>query len=152
MLFPSVTLKRNLSISGEDGTYGWWQHPSGFGCWMLERPKTGDHPCVCVGVYHFKLRFSSAHKDKDYGFGPGMLYGYNIEPGVLVANGRTDLELHSANWFFQLLGCMAPGDSVAVMPAPNYGPMRGVTNSVEMVKAIMKDLDGAEFYLTILEE
>lgn len=74
--------------------------------------------------------------------------------------GRTVIEWHAANVHWQLLGCGAPGDAVAIFKANSLHPgmppvdCRGVTNSgatLEKFHEAMQDANGKQmpFWLDI---
>ena len=72
-----------------------------FFCYTLERPSinaTGAQLPLCIptGTYSVTPRWS-AHNNME-------VLGINDVPG------RTDIEIHPANWPTQLLGCVAVGD------------------------------------------
>ena len=58
--------------------------------------------------------------------------------------GRYKILLHSANWSFQVVGCIAPGKSRA---QSDKGPM--VTSSRASMKQIMEYIDGDEAVINI---
>lgn len=80
--------------STPQGTFGMWFIDEKPFCLSLERPSTGDHPCIPIGTYQCG-RFNSPHNGDCW-----LLEG--TEP-------RTMIEIHSANIYTQLLGCIAPG-------------------------------------------
>ncbi len=97
-------------------------------CVTLERPADGDHPCIPAGTYTCD-RFSSPHNGDCW-----LLKG--IAP-------RSMIEIHSANVYTQLLGCIAPGR--------RFGVLAGVPAVLES-KGAMDDLYkvlGDNFTLTI---
>ena len=130
-----------------DGTFGKWINPiSLFECVTLERMPGGPHPCIPAGTYLCRLRYSNAHKDLDFGFGSGMVYG------VEMVMGRDNIEIHPANFIWQLMGCIAPGKEVMLIENPADKKMYiGVSGSKATVKALMADLGGNPFELTIME-
>lgn len=67
----------------------------------LERPRTGDHPCIPHGEY-----------DVDWTENEHPKHPFCYE--VRSVKGRTDILIHAANVIEQLQGCIAPGMSVAV--------------------------------------
>jgi len=133
----TATLTRNLKISGPEGTFGSWISGAGFKCVTLERPKLGEYPCISTGKYICQLRYSEKNK--------GQVYG------LLNVPGRSDIEIHSANWFFQLLGCIAPGSTIGKMQTPDGHMIMGVSSSKATLKALMDDMSGEPFELIILE-
>jgi len=143
----AATITRNMKISGPDGTFGGISGPNGYAAATAERAKTGDHPCIPppADFYLAELRYSAAHKDLDLGYGKGMVYGIKDVPG------RTDIEIHPANWPFQLLGCVALGAAVASIQAPDGVMRRGVTSSIAACKAFYAAMRGRPFRLYIKE-
>lgn len=79
--------------TGESGTFGTWLVGEQKFV-TVERPKTGEHPCIPCGTYIFN-RFKSPHN--------GDCWLAENVPG------RSMIEIHSANKASQLLGCIAPG-------------------------------------------
>ena len=152
----TATLQRRPST--DKGTFGDWESYTGFKCVTAERPNKVHHPCIPAGTYTCKIRYSNLHKAQDYGFGEGMVYGIQNVPG------RSDIEIHSANWavpiktakedeHLQLLGCIAPGANITgvLVPEPDGRVLLGVTSSFFATKALMADMKGEEFQLTIKE-
>src|SRR4051812_13173320 len=68
-------------------------------CETVERPHhsfSEDHPCIPEGVYTAKRYNSPTH---------GHVWMLQDVPG------RTEIEIHVANWPMELLGCIAPGQA-----------------------------------------
>lgn len=93
-------MKLIRTLQNDEGTFGTLYivdaNPYGV---TVERPKTiADHPCIPPGVYHWR-KFVSPHNG----------------PCLLIENvpGRDLIEMHSANFMLQLLGCIAPGKAFA---------------------------------------
>ncbi len=122
------TIQRQPSTP--EGTFGQWFGDGEQLCVTVERPDTGDHPCVAPGNYHFK-QFNSPSK--------GDVWLMTNPP-----EGRSMIEVHPANLASELLGCIAPGDT--------YGMIDGVRavmnskNTFSMLKSKLPD----EFDLTII--
>ena len=90
--------------------------------------------CIPVGDYELHPYDSAAHGQTVVFHNPALnIYGTpaDIPAGV---NGRSLCEIHSANWPFQLRGCVAVGSQVTTMP-PNG---RGVTSSVVTLHMLMQ--------------
>jgi Family of unknown function (DUF5675) len=68
-----------------------------FECFSLERPRTGDHPCIPAGTYDVILTPS-----------PHLHY---ITPELLNVPDRTSIRIHIANTAPELLGCTAAGET-----------------------------------------
>lgn len=137
-----ATLVRDYALDTSQGTFGVWRSDSGFSCYILERPATGDHPCIPVGTYMVQMKPHPIHK---------KAYELQNVPG------RTAILIHSANWFEQLLGCLAPGRSIQLMSgfykddAGNSMPVNhlGVTSSVDALNSLIDDLSCETFSLCI---
>ncbi len=91
-------------------------------CFTVERPYTGDHPCIPAGVYNVIPHDSPAHPDTWE---------------VTNVPGRTGILIHPANTYLQLLGCIAPGTSLGEV---NGVPaVLGSQNAFAMLKSILPD-------------
>ena len=130
-----ATLTRHLST--DEGTFGRWMSGTGFSCVTLERPAEHEHPRIPEGKYLCKLRYSPKRDQNVY--------------GLLDVPGRDNIEIHAANWFFQLLGCIAPGREIAIMETPFETKMQGVTESRHTLAALMEDMKGEDFWLEIID-
>lgn len=103
-------------------------------CKTLELPPRDNHPqtsCIPAGVYPCRRRWSPRH---------GMeLFGVDEVPN------RSDIEIHTANFSSQLLGCVAVG--------LGYGDIDGqwgITNSHDAFAKLMTRQAGvAEFTLDV---
>lgn len=99
-----ITLDRFKT--GEYGTFGTLLDEfDAVLCQTLERPYTGDHPCIPAGVYTVEPYQSPKH---------GNVWQ------IMNVHGRTNIEIHPANFSSQLLGCIAVGDcigSISGIPA-----------------------------------
>lgn len=106
---------------------------------MLELPSRGNEPgksCILTGIYGVTWRFSPAH---------GMCY--HIE-NVL---GRTNIEIHAANFPSELLGCMAPGLRVGPLLNPTTGLIEmAVHDSRDALAQLEQNLQQMPFELTIV--
>ncbi len=129
----TVTLTRAPSTS--NGTLGDWLSDSGFKCKTVERSWLDDAPmisCISPGVYQCAWQWSNSH-------------GKNLYH-VLTNDGRTGIEVHSANVADQLLGCIAVGSDLAMFGKNTIKqgmPLQdcwGVINSVETLAALERDL------------
>jgi hypothetical protein len=77
-----------------------------FVCKTLELPWAGNKKNIsCIPAGTYTCRWTSSPKMSNE---HGHLY-YTYE--VLNVPGRTGIRIHSANYFFQLLGCIALGDA-----------------------------------------
>jgi len=90
------------------------------------------HSCIPVGDYQLLPYQSPAHGATVVFHNPALgIYG---TPDMIPAGqqGRSLCEIHSANWPFQLKGCVAVGAVLTNMP-PNG---MGVTNSVATLQQL----------------
>ena len=143
----TATLTR--TPSAPDGVIGDYRSDSGFSAKSVERPWVDNLQgvsCVPPGTYLVKWLWSAKHD--------ANLYHLTGVPG------RDEIEMHPANVFEQLLGCIALGEFVEEFMADGIHPgvpsvtMRGVTNSVVTMakfEADMRDADAnqPDFMLTI---
>lgn len=120
-----LTLHR--TISDDKGTFGVWYDENDIQFAMTcERPPTGDFPCIPAGVYTFEP-FKSPHN--------GDCFLCTNPP-----EGRSMIEVHSANVPLQLKGCIAPGQDIEdfnmkVHDVEYQG--LGVTNSKDTMKKLL---------------
>lgn len=119
-------IKRNNS--SDNGTFGEFIIDGEHFCWTLERPETGDHPCIPKGTYPCNW-FDSPHNDWCY-----LLEG--TEP-------RTMIEIHRANIYTELRGCIALGLTLGT-----YKDLPAVLQSGKALEALHNKL-GDSFELTI---
>lgn len=113
--------------STPQGTFGAWFIENKPFCVSLERPDKGDHPCVPTGTYQCNW-FNSPHN--------GWCY-------LIKDFGDRMIEIHPANRYTDLLGCIAPGR--------RFGVIEGVPAVLES-GAALNDLHkvlGDSFTLTI---
>lgn len=127
----TATLVRDET--GPTGTFGRFATPT-FECYTLERPAEGDHPCIPAGVYQVEWLPHPQHGDC-----------YEL----LNVPKRTAILIHSANWYDQLLGCIAPGRSIGPIKRKDGAMMKGVTSSKDAVAGLLKDLGALPFTLAI---
>ena len=103
-------------------TLGNLYHPEGkFFCVTVERPKTGDHPCIDEGLYKLVRYKSPTH---------GLVWMFTNVP-----HNRTYIEIHIANWPHELLGCVALGKEFITNPKTQE---RGVGHSGIAVDSFME--------------
>lgn len=135
---PEVTLKRDFDNDSKGPTFGRLTAPGGFECDTLERPLVcADHPRINPGRYKV-----TAFNHPEHGL------CYQLED----RDGRTAILIHSANWWRQLLGCIALGRSVMVVEGDWKGEHvreMGISSSRDAVDAFFKHMGGADFALTI---
>ena len=114
--------------SGDGGTFGTLYSDDGRQLAVtVERPPTGDHPCIPAGVYPW-TKFISPHN------GACLL---------LSVPGRSMIEMHSANVMVELLGCIAPGATIEHFTGVHDGEaysLDGVTNSKATLAMILSTL------------
>lgn len=115
---------------------------------FLERPKPGlvaDHPCIPPTDRGYDMDWTTWHPHH-----PGCY--------ELAVPGRTAILVHTANWFQQLLGCLAPGMVIEevvdvdghVLGAPGAKQI-GVAGSRPALDLLLQDLDRAPCRLVIKE-
>ena len=139
----TATLQRRLST--EEGTFGDWTSDTGFKCVTLERPSTGDHPCILEGIYCCIVRKSGENYCVINGVKDYHVYG------LQDVEGRDDIEIHSANWFFQLIGCIAVGQEIVPIETPYKVIMTGINHSRDTLTRLMADMNREPFLLTIID-
>jgi hypothetical protein len=87
--------------------------PDGSLLFSIERPEESANPCIPEGNYFFERDLTGKHQWWR----------------VLDVDGRTNIEIHPANYAHQLLGCIAPCMNI----------VNGVGfNSVEACKKMME--------------
>lgn len=134
---PEVFIKHRADNDPFGPTFGDLKAPGGFECVTLERPATGDHPCIGKGSWRVKALPHPQH---------GVCYE------LLDVKGRTAILIHSANWWQQLLGCISLGRAVMVVEGTWQGkPIKemGVSSSKDAVGAFFAHMAGLDFILTI---
>ena len=116
--------------AGDGGTFGTLYNDDGEQMAVtVERPPTGDHPCIPAGTYPW-VKFISPHN------GACLLF---------TVPGRSMIEMHSANVMVELLGCIAPGATIAHFNGEHDGEaysLDGVTNSkatLAMILSVLPD-------------
>lgn len=116
--------------SNNQGTFGGLVTEDGKQlCFTVERPLTGDHPCIPNGVYLME-KFQSPSK--------GDVWLMKNPPA-----GRTMIEMHVAQTYKEILGCIGVGDRLGTLNG-----LPAVMNSkatFAMLKATLPD----SFTLTI---
>ena len=108
---PVFTLLRRAETAFS--TWGELRGPDGATvCKILERgARNSDHPRVAAGLYRLGHKpLGASHFDADFAalIGPGYR-GIIWLPQV---PGRSDIEIHTANFASQLLGCLATGEEI----------------------------------------
>lgn len=123
-------------FSGAHGTFGRLEL-EGRRWWCLERPPTGEHPCIPAGTYGLTLGTHHAGQPDAY-----PCYWLQDVPG------RSAIEIHVANYAFQLEGCLAPGEQIT-----HFLPQDviGVSGSGDAFKEFMSVMQGQPGQLTITE-
>lgn len=126
-----VLLTRN--DTGPDGTFGRIATDNMFQATTLELPWANNKPnesCIPEGTYLFKMVKSPTRGD--------------VYEAVNVP-GRTNIQIHPANWCRQLLGCIAIGRCEGtVVDSKRGGAFRGLLSSRDAVIGFMADLTDAE--------
>lgn len=86
------------------GTFGAWMDEDGHQlCFTVERPYTGDHPCIAPGVYSFN-QYDSPSKGDVW-----------LRDETQTDDGRTMIEIHPGNTIKDLKGCIAVGDKLGTV-------------------------------------
>src|SRR6185437_11732607 len=130
-----LDLIRNIANSDGTGTFGSLSIDGELFCATCEQPwndNRGDISCIPEGDYRLLPYDSPAHGPTVVFHNPELgIYGTpSMVPAGKVA--RTLCEIHTANWPFQLRGCVAVGSQVMVIP-PNG---RGVCSSIATFKRL----------------
>lgn len=136
-----VTLVRNPST--DSGTFGSLSiEGNDFSCVSLERPWVANQSnlsCIPLGTYTCAWKWSNSH-------GRNVYHVENVE-------GRTNIEIHSANAIFQLLGCIALGTEQCIFPAGTFPdievPLKGIQHSKQVVAEFESILNAEPFQLVI---
>lgn len=137
----TVTIARYPST--DSGTFGTLSvEGNDFTCVSLELPWKDDQPnisCIPLGNYSCSWRWSQSH-GRDI---------YHVD-GV---SGRTNVEIHSANAIFELLGCICLGQEQCIFPPgtwPNIDvPVKGIQHSKQTVAAFEELMQQQPFNLLI---
>lgn len=137
-----VTLKRIKSTGV--GVFGVLDTGS-FHCATLERPEGIDHPCIPLGEYDVDWTETHPRHNPCY--------------EVMRVPGRTAILIHAANWYQELLGCIAPGariEEVVDQDGKHLGlagkSQMGVSSSGPALRALCDDLHRLPFRLIITKE
>lgn len=120
-LAPDHTLGR-LTIEGASGAFFTMEQP-----WAGNRP---FHSCVPPGRYTLEPHDTPKHPQVWALVNPGLLIFHEL-PANAPPGARAACLMHSANWAFELEGCIAPGLGQALSPR---GPM--VTRSEEALERL----------------
>lgn len=135
----TVTVRR--MFTGRYGTFGRLSLGSK-SWWVIERPQTGDHPCIPTGGYDL-VRSTFYGGD-----GVGGKPDYPCYEVVGVP-GRAQIKFHVANYASQLRGCFAPGLTVDLFTTQN---VLGVTASADAFRYFMTAMDNDSGQLTVVED
>jgi hypothetical protein len=113
--------------STDQGTLGEWFDSSGSHlCYTIERPATGiDHPCIDAGEYTFN-QYTSPTKGDVW-----------LRDDASADDRRTMIEIHPANTYLDLLGCIGVGSSIGEvngLPA-----VLSSKNTFAMLKSVLPD-------------
>lgn len=117
---------------GDRGTRGKLYHGQDFICETIERPKTGDHPCIDEGWYVAE-RYNSPKNKR-------IVWQLKDVPN------RTNIQLHIANWPSELLGCIAPGKEIASSPKGDPGVIKS-GQAFEEFMAMTSDEETIAFHI-----
>ncbi|HWD29749.1 MAG TPA: DUF5675 family protein [Rhizomicrobium sp.] len=127
-----IEIVRDPATSDANGSYGRMLIDGAPFAFTVEQPWNDNaqgHSCIPAGDYALLPYDSPAHGETVVFHNPALnIYG---TPAMIPAGvaGRSLCEIHSANWPFQLKGCVAPGAQLTSIP-PNG---MGVTSSVATV-------------------
>jgi hypothetical protein len=112
------------TLSNATGTYGAMLIDGAPFAATVEQPWNGNapgHSCIPIGDYRLLPYDSAAHGRTVVFHNPALgIFGTPamIPPGL---PGRSLCEIHSANWPFQLEGCVAVGERLADLPPHGLG-------------------------------
>jgi len=138
-----VLIKR-IDTSARYGTFGEVSIDGVPFCKSVERPMAGDHPCILVGSYKvIPVDYGPEYQK------PGRFYTVQ----GLESQHRDHILIHSANWFEQLLGCIALGADITDVSGEYEGKTinhKGVTSSRATVEAFQHHLGFEPFDLEIV--
>jgi hypothetical protein len=126
----------------ERGTFGVFRTDSGFECYTVELPWRNNEKgrsCIPAGTYIFNWRKDSPKHGECYEMATDT-----------EAPGRENVQIHSANWADQLLGCIAPGRSIQEIQHPSGEKVKGVTSSKDALAGLETDLGQRSFELNIV--
>lgn len=116
------TLTRQPSTP--EGTFGELEDADGNHlCYTVELPWDDNIPqnsCIPIGTYIFIPHNSSAHP---------------LTWEITNVPNRSEILIHSANWAYQLLGCIGVGEAIELIEG-----VMGVTNSVNTLQRLREIL------------
>lgn len=126
--------------TGKDGTFGELQDDKGDHLFFTVEPEwlnnTPFKSCVPPGWYDTEWYDSPKH-------------GYSLQL-INVLDDRKYCQVHSANWFFQLLGCIALGSSIrSIWSKEKEEYLMGVSSSRASIKAFNEKYGGKKIRLII---
>lgn len=108
-------------------------HGQDFVCETVERPKTGDHPCIPEGWYIARRYNSPANKR--------IVWQLEEVPN------RTNIQLHIANWPHELKGCIAPGKDIQSNPQTGEPGVIKSGQAFEEFMAMTADEESIAFHI-----
>lgn len=113
-----------------------------FEFYVLQRPPVGEHPYIGRGTWRVTWMQHDVH---------GWCYQ------LLNVKDRTAILIHAANWFQELLGCLAFGASICdVIDETGHwlgkagAKQMGVTSSTPTIARFNDHMDRKDFMLTVL--
>lgn len=148
---PEKSMKRVFLIrteTGDEGTFGKLTIDN-FKCFTVELPWRNNEKgksCIPSGIYIFRWSKSPKH---------GECFEADQSDN---APGRTDIQIHSANWagnvdrgyISQLEGCVSLGRAIAMIEIPGGGKkQKGVTASKDATRAFEAIMGKEPFELEI---
>lgn len=108
-----IKIVRNKSISNAKATYGTIYFNDEFVGYTVEPPWQGNKKgksCIPEGAYELKVHNSAKYGNTVAFHNPSLNVYAKDAPEELKATSREYCLIHSANFSYQLQGCVAPGD------------------------------------------
>lgn len=128
--------------SAQWGTFGKCSLDGVAFCYSVERPwNNNEHgtSCIPAGTYTAKTEFSPKHGC--------TLYKLQDVPD------RNEIEIHPANFYYQLLGCIALGKEISMIEDPHdQVPKKGVSSSVSTIGRFMEIMNSSPEIQVIIHE
>jgi Family of unknown function (DUF5675) len=131
-----LEITRHKKLSGPTGTFGALVIDGAVIAQTCEQPWNGNAPgasCIPPGDYELRPYDSGAHGATVVFHNPALNVYATLDLIPRGRPGRSLCEIHSANWPFQLRGCVAVGARIEDMPP--HG--RGITDSVATLGKLM---------------
>lgn len=121
-------------------------------CQMLERGlhNPDGHPRIPAGLYEIGRKpVGASHFDHAY----LELIGARYKGILWLPNvpGRSNIEMHTANYFSQLLGCLASATSIVTGPDGHFDAVESKVAYSKMYPIISAALDAGSATLNIID-